>query len=294
MNIKVLGAVTGAAVFLLWNTLYITGQTQQGIVLRFGEPVRLVNPYDPATATPGLKAKVPFLENVIMFDRRNMAFDAPQEEIIAADQQRLVVDAVVRWRISDPLRFYQAVRDVRAAQGRLAPLINSSLRDVLGTAASPDIISGSRGALMQRIRTLANAEAKNSRLGIEIIDVRIKRADLPEANSKAVYRRMVTARQQEATEIRAKGEERKREVIAGADREVTVVLATAQEQAQKIRGTGDAARAKLFADSFGRDPEFAGFYRSMQAYEAAIEPGTQVVISPDSAFFKAWRNGSGR
>jgi membrane protease subunit HflC len=294
MNLKFAGIATGAALVALFNTVYIVNQTQQGIVLRFGEPMRLVNPYDPKTADPGLKVKVPFLENVVMFDRRNLNFEAAQEEIIAADQQRLVVDAVVRWRIADPLKFYQAVRDVRAAEGRLEPLLNSSLRDVLGTATSAQVISGQRAILMQRIKGLANMEAQRARLGIEIIDVRIKRADLPDANSKAVYRRMVTARQQEATEIRAKGEERKREVTAEADREVTVVLATAQEQAQKIRGAGDAERARLFASSFGRDPEFAGFYRAMQAYETSMQPGTQVVISPDSAFFKAWRNGAGR
>ncbi len=292
LKTKILLGVLVVVFVVLANTLYVVKQTEQAIVLRFGEPVRIVNPYDPTAADPGLKVKVPFLENVVKFDRRNMNFQVDKEEIIAADQERLVVDAFMRWRIKDPLRFYQAVRDMSVGRDRMQPMVNSSLREVLGKAPANEIISGQRAELMLSIAKLVNQQTLSARLGVDIIDVRVKRVDLPLENSQAVYRRMITERQQEAAEIRAGGEERKREIMAEADKTVTVTLATAQEEAQIMRGVGDAARAKLFAQSFGKDPEFAGFYRSLQAYEAAVEPGTQVLISPDSAFFNTWRNGN--
>jgi membrane protease subunit HflC len=282
-------AVLGVLV-LLANTLFIVEQRQQAIVVRFGEPVRVINA--PSRPAPGLKIKAPFIENVIKFDKRNIALESAQEEIIAADQERLVVDAFIRYRISDPLQFYRTLRDERIANDRIERLVNSSLRQVLGTATSNDIISGRRGQLMQLTKTDVSNRAKVSRFGIEIIDVRIKRADLPTANQEAVYGRMETARQQMAAQIRGVGEQRKREIIAAADKEVAITLATAQEEADRTRGEGDAQRTQIFARAFGKDASFASFYRSMQAYEASLAQGdTTMVLSPDSAFFRYFERG---
>lgn len=275
---------------VLANTLFTVDQRQQAIVLRLGEPVRVIN----ATkdSGPGLKMKVPFVENVIKLDKRNLALEAEQEEIIASDQERLVVDAFIRYRISDPLLYYRTLRDERTASDRIERLVNSSLRQVLGSATSNDIISGRRGELMAQAQKDVAARATSSRLGINIIDVRIKRADLPAANQAAVYRRMKTSREQEAAQIRAIGEQQKREIIAGADKEVAITLATASEEGERTRGEGDAQRTRIFADSFGRDPSFAAFYRSMQAYETSFGRGdTTMVLSPDSAFFKYFERG---
>ena len=277
---------------LLANTLFIVEQRQQAIVVRFGEPVRVINA--PSRPAPGLKIKAPFIENVIKFDKRNIALESAQEEIIAVDQERLVVDAFIRYRIADPLQFYRTLRDERTANDRIERLVNSSLRQVLGTATSNDIISGRRGQLMQLTKTDVSNRAKVSRFGIEIIDVRIKRADLPTANQEAVYSRMETARQQMAAQIRGVGEQRKREIIAAADKEVAITLATAQEEADRTRGEGDAQRTQIFARSFGKDASFASFYRSMQAYEASLAQGdTTMVLSPDSAFFRYFEGGPG-
>ena len=272
------------------NTLFVVEQREQAIVLRLGEPVRVINTF--AESSPGLKAKIPFIENVIKLDKRNLALEAEQEEIIAAAQERLVVDAFVRYRISDPLQYYRTLRDERTARDRIERLVNSSLRQVLGSATSNDIISGKRGQLMLQAQRDVAARAASSRLGVQIIDVRIKRADLPAANQAAVYRRMKTSREQEAAQIRAIGEQQKREIIAGADKEVAITLATASEEGEKTRGEGDAQRTRIFAQSFGKDPGFAAFYRSMQAYEQSLGQGdTTMVLSPDSAFFKYFERG---
>jgi membrane protease subunit HflC len=287
-----LGWVIGAVVLilLLANTFFVVDQRQQAIVLRFGEPVRVINP--PGRAEAGLNAKVPFLENVVRLDRRNLSLEAEKEEIIAADQERLVVDAFVRYRISDPLQYYRTLREEQIARDRIERLVNSSLRQVLGSATSNDIISGRRGQLMAQTRADVIRRAQASRLGIQIIDVRIKRADLPAANQEAVFRRMQTSRQQEAAQIRAMGEQQKREIMASADREVAITLATAQEEGETTRGQGDAQRTRIFAQSFGRDPSFAAFYRSMQAYETGLgQGGTTLVLSPDSAFFRYFDRG---
>jgi membrane protease subunit HflC len=278
---------------VLFNTFYVVGQTEQAVVLRLGEPARVVNLAN-RPSNPGLKVKAPFIENVVKFDKRNQALETDEEEIIAADQERLVVDAYVRYRISDPLQFFRTLRDERTAADRLERLFNSSLRQVLGSAASNDIISGQRGALMRRTAQVMDRSATTSRLGIDIIDVRIKRADLPPQNQEAVYRRMETARQQEAATIRARGEQQKREILSRADRDVAITVAEAQQYAGQVRGEGDARRAQIFAQSYGRDPSFAAFYRSMQAYESALAKGdTTMVISPDSAFFRYFERGSG-
>ena len=276
---------------LVANTLFVVDQRQQAIVVRLGEPVRVIHA-PPSTSGAGLNFKTPFLENVIKFDRRNLALEADQEEVIAADQQRLVVDAFLRYRISDPLQYYRTLRDERTAQDRLERLVNSSLRQVLGSTMTPDIISGRRDQLMQQSRVDVTRRAKASRLGVEIIDLRIKRADLPAANQASVYRRMQTQRQQIAAQTRAQGEQQKREIIASANKEVTITLATAQQEAETTRGEGDALRTRIFAQSFGKDPGFAAFYRSMQAYEQGIGQGdATLVLSPDSAFFKYFEHG---
>jgi len=281
-----------AVLIVLFNTFYVVEQREQAIVLRLGEPVRVVNVG--RANSPGLKVKAPFVENVVKFDKRNLSLETDEEEVIARDQERLVVDAFVRYRIDDPLQYYRTLREERIAADRIERLVNSSLRQVLGTATSTDIISGRRGQLMQRILQDVATRAESSRLGIQIIDVRIKRADLPQANQAAVFRRMQTSRQQEAAQIRAGGEQRKREIIASADKEVSITLATATEEAERTRGEGDAQRTRIFADSFGRDAGFASFYRSMQAYEAAFGQGdTTMVLSPDSEFFRYFERGPG-
>jgi membrane protease subunit HflC len=278
------------AIVVLLNTFYIVDQRKQAVVVRFGNPLGVVNAA--GAESPGLKIKAPFLDNVILLDKRNLALEAEKEEIIAVDQERLVVDAFVRYRISDPLRYYQTLRNETIAADRIERLVNSSLRQVLGAASSSDIISGRRGELMAQTRADVAKRAEASKLGIQIIDLRIKRADLPQANQVAVYRRMQTSRQQEAAQIRAVGEQQKREIIASADKEVTITLATATEQAEIVRGQGDAQRTKIFAQSFGKDANFAAFYRSMQAYQAALGQGdTTMVLSPQSDFFKYFERG---
>ncbi len=280
------------AVIVIFNTFYVVDQRKQAVVLRFGEPQRVVNAF--RDNDPGLKMKAPFIENVLLLDKRNQPLEADQEEIIAADQERLVVDALLRYRISDPLQFYRTLRDEHTAADRLERLVNSSLRQVLGSASSNDIIAGKRDALMRATRADVAARAKQSRLGIEVIDVRIKRADLPQANQQAVYRRMQTSRQQEAAQIRAIGEQQKREIMANADREVTVTLAAATEQSSQLRGEGDAKRVAIFAKSYGKDPAFAAYFRTLQAYDGALAQGdTTMVLSPNSAFFRYFNAGPG-
>ncbi|RAK56605.1 protease modulator HflC [Phenylobacterium deserti] len=279
-----------ALLIVLSQTLFVVDQRQQAIIVRLGEPVRVVNP--PGSNQAGLNAKVPFLENVVKLDRRNQSIEADQEEILASDQERLMVDAFLRYRISDPLQYYRTLRDERTAADRIERVVNSSLRQVLGGATSTEIISGRRGQLMAQARADVARRAQASRLGIEVIDLRIKRADLPAANQEAVFRRMRTSREQEAAQIRAVGEQQKREIMASADREVAITLATAQEEGETTRGQGDAQRTRIFAQSFGRDPAFSSFYRSLQAYETGLgQGGTTLVLSPDSAFFRYFDRG---
>ncbi|MBT9470390.1 MAG: protease modulator HflC [Pseudomonadota bacterium] len=289
-NWTVLGVIAAGALIVLSQTFFIVDQRKQAVIVRLGEPVRVINaPGDP---DPGLKLKVPFVENVVMFDKRSLALEAAQEEVIAADQERLVVDAFVRYRISDPLQYYRTLRDEQTASDRIERLVNSSLRQILGSATKDEIVSGRRGELMIKTKADVAARARSSRLGIDIIDVRIKRADLPTQNQESVYRRMQTSRQQAAAELRAQGEQEKREIIASADKEVAITLATARQEAETTRGEGDAQRTRLFAQSFGKDPAFAAFYRSMQAYEASLGQGdTTMVLSPDSEFFKYFDRG---
>jgi membrane protease subunit HflC len=270
---------------VLANALFVVEQRQEAIVLRFGQPVRVV--HAPGEPGAGLNFKTPFLENVVKFDRRNQAMEADQEEIIDGNQERLVVDAFLRYRISDPLQYYRTLRDEHTAQDRLERLVNSSLRQVLGSSTTDEIIAGKRDQLMQQSKLDVMRRAKESRLGIEVIDLRVKRVDLPSANQASVYRRMQTQRQQIAAQTRAQGEQQKREIFAAADKEVAITLATAQQEGETTRGQGDAQRTRIFAQAFGKDPDFARFYRSMQAYDASLAQGDQstLVLSPDSTEF---------
>jgi membrane protease subunit HflC len=281
------------ALIIAFNSLFIVDQRQQVIVVKLGEPVRVINP--PGAYDPGLKLKIPLIENLVVLDKRNQALEAPQEEIISADQQRLVVDAFIRYRISNPVAFYRTLRDEAVAADRLQPLINSSLRQVLGAATASQIISAQRAEVMANALGDIRRRAARSHLGIEVVDLRIKRADLPTANQQAVYRRMRSNLQQQAAQIRAIGEQNRLEVVADADKQVTITLANATAQAFATRGAGDAESARIFASSFGKDARFAAFYRSLQAYEGAFDDGqTTMVLSPDSDFFKYFKNGGGR
>ena len=287
----VLALIGVTLVVLLLQTFYVVDQRKQAIVVQFGDPVRVVNP--PSRNEAGLHMKVPFTEQVILLDRRNIALEVDKEEIITSGQERLVVDAFIRYRIVDPQQFYETLRDETIAADRIQRLVNSSLRQVLGSASTTDIISGRRAQLMQQAKVDVDRRARASRLGIQVIDLRIRRADLPEgANRTAVFRRMTTSRQQVAAQLRAQGEQQKREIMAGADREVTVTLAQARELAGQTIGQGDAQRTRILAQSYGRDPSFAAFFRSMQAYEASFADGnTTMVLSPDSAFFRYFERG---
>lgn len=277
-RLTVLGIIAAGLLIVLSQTVYIVGQTNQALVIRLGEVVRTVNasPDD----GPGLKVKVPFLETRLLFDKRNQSIQVNRQEILTANQERLMVDSFVRYRIDDPVRFYTGLGDDRVAKDRLNSVINASLRQVLGSASSEDIISRRRALLTRQVRENLSDRTTRSRLGLQVIDVRIRSADLPEANQEAVFDRMKTARQQEAARIRAEGAQRQREIVA-----------TATQEAGIIRGEADAERAKIFAESFGRDPSFAAYYRSLQAYDASLGQGTTLVLSPDSAFFRYFSKG---
>jgi membrane protease subunit HflC len=273
-----LGVILVAAVIIASSALFTVHQANQALVLQFGEPRRVVT-------EPGLHVKLPFVQNVAYFDSRVLEFDAPKEEIIASDQKRLVVDAFARYRITDPLLFFQTVNNEAVVRTRLAAIINASIRQALGGVPLEHIISGERASLMTQIRDIVNGEASD--FGINVLDVRIKRADLPEANSEAVYQRMQTERQREAKELRAQGAEEAQKIRAIADRDKVVLIAEAQKQSQITRGEGDGEAIRIFADAFGKDVEFFAFYRSMEAYRNALGQGdTTMVLSPDSEFFR--------
>ena len=279
-NLIWFGAIAAAVLLLVLNTFYIVDQTEQAIVLQLGNPVRLVNAS--ADDGPGLKVKIPMFERVVKFDKRVLQIEPQEAEITGRDQNRLMVDAFVRYRISDPLQFYQGLRTTTIAEDRLRSMISSALREQLGAVTIDEIISSRRAELMIRTRDEVAKRAAASRFGVQIVDLRIKRADYPDANQLAVYDRMRTARLQQAAQYRAEGQQQKLEILGAASK-----------QGEQIRGEADAERAKLFADSFGQDPGFAAFYRSMAAYEASIGQSDTLVLSPDSDFFKYFRGGPG-
>ena len=263
-------------------SIFIVKETNQAIVLQFGDPKKIIT-------SPGFQMKIPFIQNVVFLDRRILSLDPPPEEVIASDQKRLIVDAFARFKIIDPLKFYISVGNERVARSRLATIINSRLRNVLGKQSLATLLSEDRTKQMAIIQEGVNNEAE--KFGIEIIDVRIKRADLPQANSEAIFKRMQTEREREAKEFRAKGAEMAVTITSTADKEVAVILAEANKNSEIMKGEGDGQRNKIFAEAFGRDPEFFAFYRAMQAYERALIGGdTSLVLSPDSEFFKFFGN----
>ncbi|MGH7023285.1 MAG: protease modulator HflC [Caulobacteraceae bacterium] len=272
------------------NTFFVVDQRQQVVVVKLGEPVRVINPS--GAHDPGLKTKIPFVESLVSLDKRNQAVEASKVEVLSADRQPLVLDAFIRYRITDPLAFYRTLRNQSMAKNGLGPLINSSLRQVLGSASAGDIISGRRPDLMAKALDDVRARAAAADLGIEVIDLRIEHVELPAASAEVVYRRMRSNLQRQAAQIRAQGEASARTMMAKADREATVTLAKANQQAAGLRGDGEARAASLYAASYGKDPRFAAFYLSMQAYEKALARGdTTLVLSPDSDFFKYFKYG---
>jgi membrane protease subunit HflC len=290
MRLNFLGGIAAvliaAALIIGYSSLFTVYQTQQALVIRLGQPVRVIS-------EPGLNFKAPFIDSVVYVDKRILDLEAPPQEVIASDQKRLVVDAFARYRIKDPLRFYQTLGSINGANSQLSILLNSALRRVLGEVTFTHVVRDQRADLMARIRELVDHEA--TALGIEVVDVRIRRADLPEQNSQAVYQRMQTERQREAAEFRAQGAQRAQEIRSRADREVTVLVAEATSKSEQIRGEGDATRNQIFADAFGQDPDFFAFYRSMQAYEQGLKHNdTRMLLKPDSNFFRYFTDPSGK
>jgi len=264
--------------FVIYLSFFTVKEINQAIVLQFGDPKRVI-------AEPGLQVKIPFIQNVVFLDRRILSLDPAPEEVIASDQKRLIVDAYARFRIVDPLKFYVSVGNEMVARSRLATIINSRLRSVLGKHSLATLLSEDRTKQMAVIQDGVNNEAE--KFGITIIDIRIKRADLPQANSEAIYKRMQTEREREAKQFRARGAEMAVTITSTADKEVTVLLANAKKQSEIMKGEGDGQRNKIFAEAFGKDPDFFAFYRSMQAYETALIGGdTSLILSHDSDFFK--------
>tara|TARA_B100001057_G_scaffold135710_1_gene135179 strand:- start:423 stop:1289 length:867 start_codon:yes stop_codon:yes gene_type:complete len=279
---KIILPIVGVLALTAFFSIFIVKEVNQAIVLQFGDPKRII-------LKPGLNFKLPFIQNVVFLDKRILNLDAPPEEVIASDQKRLIVDAFARFQIIDPLKFYISVGNERVARSRLSTIINSRIRSVLGTQELQTLLSEDRNKQMALIQEGVNNEAKN--FGIKIVDVRIKRADLPQANSDAIYRRMQTEREREAKEFRAKGAEMAVTITSTADKEVTVLLAEAQKKSEIMKGEGDGQRNKIFADAFGKDADFFAFYRAMQAYEKALIGGeTSLIMSPDSEFFKFFGN----
>ncbi len=281
----VIGGIAGfIGLVVIFSSLYTVHQTEQALVVQWGEPVEV-------SPEPGLHIKAPWpIQNVIYFDKRVLYLDLPTEEVIAQDKKRLVVDAFARWRITDPLRFFQSLSDEQIAQVRLQPILGSNVRRVLGGQSFASVLTGERAKLMVDIRDGVNAETRN--FGIEIVDVRIRRADLPAQNSDAIYLRMQQERVREANEFRAQGEQVSQEIRSKADRDVTVIVAEATRQGEITRGQGDGEKNRIFAEAFGRDPDFFAFYRSMNAYQASLRgDNTTVILSPDSEFFKYFDNG---
>jgi membrane protease subunit HflC len=285
--------VTGIIVLLLvllaivvgYGSVFTVDQTEQALVVRLGNPVDVVT-------DPGLHFKAPFIDTVIDIDKRILDLENPSQEVIASDQKRLVVDAFARYRIKTPLRFYQSVGSIQAANIQLTTILNASLRRVLGEVTFIQVVRDEREALMARIRDQVDKEA--DAYGIQVVDVRIRRADLPEQNSQAVYQRMQTERQREAAEFRAQGGQKAQEIRSNADREATVIVAEANSKSEQIRGEGDGERNRLFAEAYGQDPGFFAFYRSMTAYENGLKSNdTRFLLRPDSEFFKFFNSPSG-
>ncbi|WP_342727683.1 MULTISPECIES: protease modulator HflC [unclassified Bradyrhizobium] len=289
MRSPVTGIVSLIVLFIVlavgYSSMFTVAQTEQTIVLRFGEPVEVVT-------DPGLHFKAPW-NSVINVDKRILDLENPSQEVIASDQKRLVVDAFARYRIKNALRYYTSVGSIQAANLQLTTLLNAALRRVLGEVTFITVVRDEREKLMARIREQLDKEADG--YGIEVVDVRIRRADLPEQNSQAVYDRMKSERQREAAEFRAQGDQKAQEIRSKADREATVIVAEANSTAEQTRGAGDAERNRLFAEAYGKDKDFFAFYRSMTAYENSLRSGdTRFLLRPDSEFFRYFGNANGK
>jgi membrane protease subunit HflC len=283
-------AIAAIVAIGLYASIFTVGQMQQALVLQFGRVRAVLN--ETGKNEPGLYFKLPFIENVVTMEKRVLDLELPVQTILSADRQNLEVDAFARYRIVNPLRFYQAVGNIPIANQRLSSFVNSSMRNVLASASRDAIVRTERAGLMNRIQDVVNQQAKN--LGIEVIDLRLTRVDLPAANSQAVYQRMQTERQREAADLRATGTQRAATIRAKADRDVTVIVAEATRRSEELRGQGDAEKNRVLADAFGRDPDFFAFYRSMQAYEAGLKGNdTRMVVSPNSEFFRYFNDPSG-
>jgi membrane protease subunit HflC len=282
----VLAVLAVIAAIVGYSSLFTVYQTRLALVVRLGQPVKIVT-------EPGLNFKLPLIDSVIYVDKRILDLENAAAEVIASDQKRLVVDAFARYRINNALLFYQSVGTVDAANSRLSTLLNAALRRVLGEATLTHVVRDDRSALMARVREQVDREA--AAFGITVVDVRIRRADLPAENSQAVYDRMKSERKREATEFRAQGSQRAQEIRARADRDITVIIADAQSKGDTMRGEGEAERNRIFAEAFGKDPDFFAFYRSMQAYESGLRHNdTRMVLKPDSDFFRYFADPAGR
>jgi len=283
--------IIGTLIFIfviLFNAIFALHQTKQALILQFGDPIRVIN-------KPGLKAKIPLIQNVIFYDTRVLDFDADVEEVILSDQKRLLVDAFIRYKIIDPLKFYQTVGNENGFKARISGLLSGSLRRVLGSDPLEVVLSKDRKSLMEKIQNSINLEADD--FGVVMIDVRIKRADLPKANSEAIYARMRAEREKEARQFRAEGAEESQIIKSRADRDKTVILANAQKKSQILKGEGDGQAVKIYAKTFNKDKDFFLFYRSMEAYKKAFKEGDDdptLILSPDSDFFKYFDSKSGK
>ncbi len=268
------------AYLLVSDSIFVVNQQQQALVLQFRDVVRTIH-------DPGLNFKIPFFQTIAFFDKRVLPLEAPEQEAILADQKRIIVDAFARYRITDPLKFFQRLNNERNANDQLGILVNSSMRQILGTLSMTDVLSAQRTKIMLDIRDEMNAKAKSADYGIEIVDVRIRSANLPDATSQSIFARMISERKREAAEFRAKGQELSQEIKAKAEREKTVLLAEAQRQSETTRGQGDQEALRIVAKATGKDPQFYTFFRSLQAYrDTMANKETSIVLSPDSDFFK--------
>ena len=287
MTRNILIGVGGLILFGIFSSFFTVNQTQQALVLQFGEPKRIIQ-------EPGLAFKLPFIQDAVFYESRVLSL-IPQdaEEVILADQKRIQIDAYARYRIEDPLLFFQTVRNELGARARLESIIDSSVRRVLGSETLASILTGERENINGSIRDEVNASVES--LGIEIIDVRLRRADYPESTSQNIFNRMKSEREREAKEFRATGDEEAQKIRADAEKTRTVIVAEAKREAQEVRGQGDSNAIRIYAESFGQDPEFFSFYRSMEAYRKSIgESGTSMVLSPNSSFFRYFKDKGGK
>ncbi len=277
---------SAVVLFTIANSTFIVDQRQKALVVQFGEVMRLVE-------KPGLKFKIPFMQDVLSFDNRILDLGINEQEVIAADQKRLIIDAFAKYKIVDPLKFYTTVNNRLNAESKLSSILESSLRRIVGEISMVSLLSEDRNLVMSKIKEALSNEAEI--FGIEIVDVRIVRGDLPKENSEAIFTRMQTEREKEARITRATGFEEAEKIKAEADKQKVIILADARKKAETTRGEGDSTASKIFANAFSRDPEFFAFYRSMQAYTQAMQGNkTTMVVSPDSEFFKYFGNAASR